>query len=81
VLIQVPSAFACAQRVHEIAAAVGVSSFTVDPTLFSNNDGGGHLDAVSARRYSTVLFAWLEQLPEFQRLFPASDGAKIAIAP
>jgi hypothetical protein len=31
VLIQVPSSFACAQRVHEPAAAVGVPAFTVRP--------------------------------------------------
>jgi hypothetical protein len=77
VLIQVPSALACAQRVHELASAIGVSSFTVDPTLFTSNDGGGHLDAVSARKYSTMLFAWLEQLPEFRELFPAPDKATI----
>jgi hypothetical protein len=80
VLIQVPSIFACAQRVHEIADAVGVLSFTVDPTLFSSNDGGGHLDAVSARKYSTMLFAWLENLPAFQKLFPVTEGPQVATA-
>jgi hypothetical protein len=70
-LIQVPSAFACAQRTHELATAIGVTSFTVDPVLFTSIDGGGHLDGVSARKYSTMLFTWLEQLPEFQKLFPA----------
>jgi hypothetical protein len=70
ILIQVPSTFACPQRVHELAWALGVPTFTVDPTQFSTTDNGGHLDTISARRYSSMLFAWLEQLPEFQRLFP-----------
>jgi hypothetical protein len=78
VLIQVPSAFACAQRTHELATAIGVASFTVNPALFTSVDGGGHLDRVSARKYSTMLFTWLEQLPEFQKLFAAPDGAKAA---
>jgi hypothetical protein len=69
ILIQVPSVNSCAQRIHELAAALGVPSFTVDPTQFTSNDGGGHLDARGARKYSTMLFAWLEQQPEFQRLF------------
>jgi hypothetical protein len=56
-------------RIHELAAALGVPSFTVDPTQFTSNDGGGHLDARGARKYSTMFFAWLEQQPEFQRLF------------
>jgi hypothetical protein len=70
VLMQVPSAFSCAQRVHELASALAVPSFTMDTPQFSSTDGGGHLDGVSARKYSTEFFAWLEQLPEFQRLFP-----------
>jgi hypothetical protein len=69
-LIQIPSAFACAQRVHELASAVGAPAFTVDPTQFTSIDGGGHLDSVSAQEYSRQLFAWLAQLPEFQKLFP-----------
>jgi len=69
VLIQLPSVFACAQRIHEIAAALDVPAFTVDPTQFSATDGGGHLDGISARKYTTMLFDWLEQQPEFQRLF------------
>jgi len=68
VLIQVPSTFACSQRVHEIAAALGVPAFTVDPTQFTSIDGGGHLDGISARNYSTMLFEWLERQPEFRRL-------------
>jgi hypothetical protein len=70
VLIQMPSAFACAQRVHEIADTVGVSAFTVDPTQYSSVDGGGHLDGVSAHKWSTQFFTWLEQSPEFQRAIP-----------
>jgi hypothetical protein len=69
VLMQVPSAFSCPQRVHELASAVAVPGFTVDAPQFSSTDGGGHLDGVSAKKYSTEFFAWLEQLPEFQRLF------------
>src|SRR5262249_40504118 len=69
VIIQVPSAFACAQRINELASALGVPSFTVEPTQFSSTDGGGHLDGLSARKYSKMFFGWLEQLPEFQRLF------------
>lgn len=73
-LIQMPSEFACAQRVHEIAHAVGVSAFTVDPTQFSSVDGGGHLDGIGAHKWSTRFFAWLAQSPEFQHAFP--NGAK-----
>jgi hypothetical protein len=69
VLMQVPSVVACAQRLHELASALAVPSFTVDPTQFSTVDGGGHLDLPSARKYSTAFFGWLEQLPEFQRIF------------
>jgi hypothetical protein len=70
VLIQVPSSFACAQRVQELASGIAVPSFTVEATQFTSIDGGGHLDRISARKYSTMLFDWLAQLPEFQRLFP-----------
>lgn len=69
ILIQVPSVISCAQRIRELAAALGVPSFTVDAAQFTSNDGGGHLDAKGARKYSTMFFAWLEQQPEFQRLF------------
>ena len=69
VLIQVPSSFACAQRVHELAAAVGVPAFTVNQTQFSSSDGGGHLDQPSARKYTGLLLAWLQQTPAFQKLF------------
>jgi hypothetical protein len=69
-LIQMPSSFACAQRVQELASGIAAPSFTVDATQFTSIDGGGHLDRISARKYSTMLFEWLEQLPEFQRLFP-----------
>jgi hypothetical protein len=70
VLVQVPSAFSCAQRVNEIASALAVPALTVDATQLSSPDGGGHLDAISARKYTTMFFAWLEQLPEFRSLFP-----------
>jgi hypothetical protein len=70
ILIQVPSSFACAERVHELASALGAPVFTVDPTQFTSYDGGGHLDRIGARKYSTMFFDWLAQLPEFQRLFP-----------
>jgi len=70
VLIQIPSAFACAQRVHEIAVAIEASALTVDATQFSSTDGGGHLDKISAQKYSGIFFTWLEQLPEFRRLSP-----------
>jgi hypothetical protein len=70
VLIQVPSSFACAQRVEELGAGIAAPSFTVDASQFTSIDGGGHLDRKSARKYSTMLFDWLEQLPDFQRLFP-----------
>jgi hypothetical protein len=70
VLIQVPSSFACAQRVHELATSVGVSAFTVDQTQFSSSDGGGHLDQPSARKYTGLLLAWLHHTPAFQKLFP-----------
>jgi hypothetical protein len=70
ILIQVPSAFSCAQRVHELASVVALPSFTTEPEQFSTSDGGGHLDRVSARRYTAMFFEWLEQVPEFQKLFP-----------
>jgi hypothetical protein len=70
VLIQVPSKYACPQRVHQLADAVGLPSFTVDVTQFTTADGGSHLDRGGAHKYSTMLFEWLEQLPEFRRLFP-----------
>ena len=69
-LVQVPSAFACAQRVRELAAAVGVPAFTTDPTQFTSIDGGGHLDGPSAHRYSLMLAEWLERLAIFRRSFP-----------
>ena len=69
VLIQVPSSFAFAQRVHGLAAAVGVPAFTVNQTQFSSSDGGGHLDQRSARKYTGLLLAWLQQTPAFQKLF------------
>jgi hypothetical protein len=72
VLIQVPSAFACAQRLHELSAALTVPAFTVDQTQFTSIDGGGHLDGISARKYTAMLFAWLEQRQEFRQLFPAN---------
>jgi hypothetical protein len=70
ILIQVPSKYACPQRVHQLADAVGVPSFTVDATPFTSPDGGSHLDRAGSHMYSTMLFEWLEQLPEFRRLFP-----------
>ena len=69
VLTQVPSRFSCDQRVHELASALNVPAFTVDASQFSAWDGGSHLDGMSARRYTTMLFAWLEQLAEFRQLF------------
>ena len=68
VLIQVPSKFACAQRVQELASALKIPALTVDETQFTAIDNGGHLDSAGAQKYSNILFAWLEQLPEFQRL-------------
>jgi hypothetical protein len=69
VLIQVPSVIACSPRIQHLASALAVPAFTVAPELFSSGDGGGHLDRAGARKYTTMLFAWLEQLPEFRRLF------------
>ena len=69
VLIQVPSKFACAQRSHELGAALNVSALTVDPTEYTTIDNGMHLDAAGAQKYTKTLLSWLEQLPEFQRLF------------
>jgi hypothetical protein len=74
VLIQVPSAMACAQRVHELAAAVGVPAFTVDETQFSTIDGGGHLDRNSAGKYTAMLLGWLEQTPVFRESFPGLES-------
>jgi hypothetical protein len=73
ILIQVPNAFACDPQIHELAAGLAVPAFVLDSTQFTSNDGGGHLDQVSARKYSDMLFAWLEGLPEFQRLFSGND--------
>lgn len=70
ILIQVPSVLACAQRINELASALSVPSFTVDPEPFTSGDGGGHLDRVSSRKYTALLFTWLERQPEFQKLFP-----------
>jgi hypothetical protein len=67
-LIQVPSVLSCAQRIHNLASAVGVRSFTVDPEPFTSGDGGGHLDRSGSRKYTALFFAWLEQIPEFKRL-------------
>jgi hypothetical protein len=67
VLIQVPSTFACAQRIHEIADAVGIPAFTADPTQYTSIDGGGHLDAISAHKWSTQFVDWLTQLPQSSR--------------
>jgi hypothetical protein len=72
-LIQMPSAFACAQRVQELASALAVPAYTVDPTQFSTTDGGGHLDGISARKYTTTFFGWLEQQPKFRELFSRSQ--------
>jgi hypothetical protein len=69
VLTQVPSTFSCDQRVLELASALAVPAFTVDATQFSTTDGGGHLDDISAHKYTTMFFGWLEQLPAFERLF------------
>ncbi len=69
VLTQVPSRVSCDQRVYELASALNVPAFTVDATQFSSWDGGGHLDGVSARKYTTMFFAWLEQRPEFRDRF------------
>jgi hypothetical protein len=73
VLIQVPSTFACAQRIREIADAVGIPAFTVNPTQYTSVDGGGHLDGISAHRWSTQFFDWLTQLPQFQQAFPHEE--------
>jgi hypothetical protein len=70
ILIQVPSVIACAQRIAELASALGVPSFTVDPEQFTSGDGGGHLDRMSSRKYTRMFLAWLEQQHDFQRLFP-----------
>jgi hypothetical protein len=70
ILIQVPSVLACSPRIRHLASALGVPAFTVVPEEFSSGDGGGHLDRKASRMYTTRIFAWLEQLPEFQQLFP-----------
>jgi hypothetical protein len=69
VLIQLPNQFSCAQRVQEMAKALEIPALTVDEIQFTTVDGG-HLDSAGAQKYSKALFAWLEELPEFQRLFP-----------
>ena len=68
ILTQVPSKFSCARRINEIASGLAVPAFNVDAERFSSPDGGGHLDRISAQRYSTMFFSWLEQLSEFQRI-------------
>jgi hypothetical protein len=70
ILTQVPSKFSCAQRVRAIAAGLAAPAFIVDVEPYRSPDGGGHLDRASARKYSASLFSWLEELPEFRRLFP-----------
>lgn len=72
-LIQTPNAFACDPQVRELASALKIPALVLDSTEFTSNDGGGHLDQVSAREYTQMLFAWLERLPELQRLFPIND--------
>lgn len=69
VLTQIPSAFSCDQRVHDLAAALGAPALTVSADQFTSADAGGHLDASGARKYSQAFFAWLEQLPEFKTRF------------
>jgi hypothetical protein len=73
ILIQVPSVLACSPRIQHLASALGVPAFNVVPEEYSSGDGGGHLDRKSSRMYTARFFAWLEQLPEFQRLFPGDD--------
>jgi hypothetical protein len=68
ILIQVPSVIACSPRIHHLASALDVASFTVTPEEFSTSDGGWHLDRKSSRLYTTRLLAWLEQLPQFHKL-------------
>jgi hypothetical protein len=53
-----------------LASALGIPDFTVAPKQFSTFDGGWHLDNNGSRLYTAKLFAWLEQQPEFRRLFP-----------
>jgi hypothetical protein len=60
VLIQVPSVLACSPRIRHLADALGIPGFTVVPEQFSSGDGGGHLDRKGAKKYTAMLFAWLE---------------------
>jgi hypothetical protein len=69
VLIQVPNAFACDPQIRELAAKLVVPALVLESTQFTSFDGGGHLDQISGRKYSKMLFAWLERLPQFRRLF------------
>jgi hypothetical protein len=49
----------------------------VTPEAFSTIDNGWHLDDKGSRPYTAKLFAWLEKLPEFRRLFPESAPGSI----
>jgi hypothetical protein len=68
VLTESPSKFACLPRAQELAGALGVPLFAPSPNGYSTTDGGGHLGAISAAKYSALLFAWLEQSPAFREM-------------
>jgi hypothetical protein len=73
ILMQGPGKFDCTQRVRELAAALGSPLFAPSSRGYSTIDGGGHLDGISATRYSTEFFNWLERIPEFHNM-TARDG-------
>jgi hypothetical protein len=68
-----PGKFNCTQRIRELATALGTPYFAPNSRGYSTIDGGGHLDGISAARYSTEFFNWLEQIPEFHTMI-AKDG-------
>jgi hypothetical protein len=73
ILTQGPGKYSCIQRAQELATALGTPLFAPNSRGYSSIDGGGHLDGISATRFSTEFFNWLERIPEFHTM-TARDG-------
>jgi hypothetical protein len=67
VLMQRPNKFSRSEPVLDLAAALGVPSFTsMQPA--SARSTCRHMDAASAELYTKEAFAWLEQLSQFKKI-------------
>jgi hypothetical protein len=68
VLMLIPHSKSCRTKVKEIAAALGVSFLSIDWRNMTSFDGGVHLDAEGARKFTKAMLGELVQTKAFREV-------------